>query len=82
MLLGAGYEPTWSDDIEPIYRAHCAFCHGGDSDTVLEQPSDWEPIIDVILYNVEVGNMPLGGTPLPDGDVVRIEAWADAGFPR
>lgn len=82
VFLGAAFEPTWSTDIEPIYRADCAFCHGGDADTVLEAPEDWEPIIDNIVYNVEVGNMPLGGDPLSDVEVVLIEAWRDAGFPR
>ncbi len=82
VFLGAAYEPTWGNDIEPIYRSECALCHGGDADTVLEEPEDWEPIIDEIVYNVEVGNMPLGGDPLSDVQVVLIEAWRDAGFPR
>ncbi len=82
VFVGAAFEPTWANDIEPIYRTDCAFCHGGDADTVLEEPEDWEPIIEAIVYNVQVGNMPLGGDPLSDVEVVLIEAWRDAGFPR
>ena len=82
VFLGAAFEPTWTDDIEPIYQNDCALCHDGAASTVLETPEDWERVIEEVIYNVEVGNMPLGGTPLPDVEVVIIEAWRDAGFPR
>lgn len=82
LFLGADFEPTWAVDIEPLYLDHCATCHGGAAATVLETPEDWEVHIEAILANVRVGNMPLGGSPLSDLEVVVIEAWRDAGFPR
>jgi hypothetical protein len=82
LFLGAGFEPTWGDDIEPLYVEDCALCHGGAATTVLESPEDWEARIDDIVFNVREGNMPLGGEPLSDLEVAVIEAWAEAGFPR
>jgi len=82
IFLGADFEPTWAADVYPLYEAECAVCHGGDAQTVLDEPEQWEALIDDILFNVREGNMPLGGDPLSDLDVVTIEAWRDAGFPR
>ena len=81
LFLGADFEPTWADDIQPLYEAQCALCHGGAATTVLEAPEDWSARIDDILFNVRAGNMPLGGDPLSDLDVAVIEAWAAAGYP-
>jgi len=81
LFLGADFEPTWADDIQPLYEAQCALCHGGAATTVLEAPEDWAARIDDILFNVRAGNMPLGGDPLSDLDVAVIEAWAAAGYP-
>ena len=82
IFLGADFVPTWAADVQPLYEAECAVCHGGDAQTVLDEPEQWEAEIDDILFNVRQGNMPLGGDALSDLEVVVIEAWRDAGFPR
>jgi len=72
---------TWETDIEPLYGEHCAICHGGSSETVLDTPEAWSSRIDTILELVSTGAMPIGGSPLTDGEIAIIEAWQEANFP-
>jgi hypothetical protein len=78
--VGSIGEVTWSLHVLPLYQAHCALCHGGDSATVLEGPDVWQSRIDDILLQVEAGSMPLGRDPLTDGDIAVLTTWRDGGF--
>lgn len=75
---------TWVDDIEPLYRAHCADCHGaaGPSARRLDAREGWVREIDRILPAIEGGAMPLGRPRLPEASVALVRTWATAGFPE
>ncbi len=75
---------TWAGDIEPLYRAHCADCHGaaGPSARRLDSREGWMTEIDHILPAITSGAMPLGRTRLPEETVALVRTWAGAGFPE
>lgn len=75
---------TWTGDIEPLYRAQCADCHGaaGPSARRLDARAGWMSEIDRILPAITSGAMPLGRTRLPDETVTLVRTWAAAGFPE
>lgn len=73
-------EPTWTEDVEPIYNAHCALCHSNGTETVLRDAQDWEDNIELILTSVSSGAMPLGKTPLTGAEIATIRAWQAGGF--
>ncbi len=75
-------DATWADDVEPLYEANCAFCHGPDGAAVtrLGTMEDWQMQIDIIVRNVEQGRMPLGRPPLAARDVALLQAWQVGGF--
>jgi mono/diheme cytochrome c family protein len=72
---------TWADDVFPLFQTRCSACHGGASETVLEDPSAWTERWDRILELVTTRQMPLGQDPLNAEEIALLEAWADAGFP-
>lgn len=75
---------TWTGDIQPLYVAQCARCHGpaGPSPTRLDTRADWMARSVSILDNVRTGRMPLGGPMLPGGDIARVALWVENGFPE
>ncbi|MFO0681737.1 MAG: c-type cytochrome [Sandaracinus sp.] len=75
---------TWTGDIQPLYVAQCARCHGpsGPSPTRLDTRADWMSRSASVLDNVRTGRMPLGGPMLPEGDIARIALWVENGFPE
>jgi hypothetical protein len=76
-------DPTWEDDIEPIYQVSCADCHGGETGTaLLDNPESWEELFDDIAARVDRDNMPLGLEPLTPVQKGLIHAWGAKGFPR
>ncbi|MFO0708203.1 MAG: cytochrome c [Sandaracinus sp.] len=74
---------TWTNDIEPLYRAQCADCHGpaGPSARRLDSREGWMREIDRILPSITSGAMPLGRPRLPDTTVALVRTWSMAGFP-
>ena len=78
--LGDVGEPTWAEDIEFIYKDHCALCHTNGTETVLADAQAWQDSIDTILSSVSSGAMPLGKTPLTGAQIATIRAWRDGGF--
>ncbi len=79
----AGPVPNWVEDVEPLMTAHCVVCHG---ERASARPLDsfalWQSEIDLILFNVREGRMPLmPNRPLNAGEIAVIEGWAAAGFP-
>ena len=79
LWVGSLPDTQWAD-IAEISEAHCLSCHGGDTVTRLETADDWRIHIDDIIALVSSGEMPLGGSPLSDDDIVRIRAWKHGGF--
>ena len=79
LWVGSLPETQWAD-IAEISEAHCLSCHAGDTVTRLETADDWRVHIDDIIALVSSGEMPLGGPPLSDDDIVRIRAWKHGGF--
>jgi len=75
-------DATWSEDVAPLYEAHCASCHGPDGSAVtpLATMEDWQSRIEVVIQNVDQGRMPLGRPPLSRREVAVIEAWQVGGF--
>src|SRR5690606_24531998 len=75
---------TWTADVEPIFEAHCASCHGpaGPAITRLDTIDAWERLADAIRLNVETGRMPLNRPPLSQRELALIEAWMNNGFPE
>ncbi|MCA9555663.1 MAG: cytochrome c, partial [Myxococcales bacterium] len=80
----AGPPPTWLDDVQPLFTARCALCHGAQgSARRLDSATIWAEQIDSILDNVRTGRMPLPPNPsLTPEEVARVEGWAAAGFPE
>lgn len=80
----AGPPPTWTQDVEPIFEARCAICHGNDSGARrLDGAALWQEQIDAILLNVTTANMPLPpNPPLTVDELQRIEGWVAAGYPE
>lgn len=79
----AGPVPNWTDDVAPLMTAHCEVCHG---ERASARPLDtfelWQAEIDLILFNVREGRMPLmPNRPLNAAEIAAIEGWAAAGFP-
>lgn len=79
----AGPVPTWVEDVAPLMAAHCVVCHG---ERASARPLDsfdlWKSEIDLILFNVREGRMPLmPNRPLTAAEIAVIEGWAAAGFP-
>jgi hypothetical protein len=79
LWVGSLPETSW-EDVQQISEASCLSCHGGDTVTRLETADDWRARIDTIIALVVAGEMPLGGPPLSDEDIVRIRAWKHGGF--
>lgn len=79
LWVGELPDTTW-EDIQQISEARCLACHGGDTVTLLQTAEDWRTHIDTIIELVSSGEMPLGGTPLSEDDIVRIRAWKHGGF--
>lgn len=78
-VVDAG-QPTWTEDVEPLYNTHCALCHTNGTETLLNDAQAWEDNIDVILSSVSSGAMPLGKTPLTGAEIATIRAWQAGGF--
>lgn len=78
-----GPPPTWRDDVEPLFLRSCAVCHGAAGGARrLDTPETWRSEIELILYNLETGRMPLPPVPeLAPDEVARVVAWRAAGFP-
>ena len=75
--------PTWSEDIQPLYRTYCSACHSGETGTaILEAPEAWEKAFDNIVARIDRNNMPLGSEKLSDLQKGTIRAWGAKGFPR
>lgn len=75
--------PTWENDIEPMFQERCSACHGGTTGTVsLITPEAWEENFDEIVSRVDRNNMPLGLEPLSDVQKGMIRGWGSKGFPR
>lgn len=73
---------TWSADVEPIYTAHCAACHGaaGPANTRLDTREAWMSQSAIILTNVREQRMPLNRPPLTQREIAQIEVWTLSGF--
>ena len=80
----AGPPPTWRGEVQPLFAARCALCHGAQgSARRLDSAPTWAAQIDSILDNVRAGRMPLPPNPaLTTEEVARVEGWAAAGFPE
>ncbi len=80
----AGEPPTWSD-VEAIYLANCARCHGRAGARPLATSAQWRDLKDAILYNLNTSppRMPKPpSAPLSALDLARVEAWFAAGAPE
>lgn len=75
---------TWTGDIEPLFQAKCAKCHGeGQFASPKYTREAWIEQFDNILDFVSLGAMPLPpNPPLESADIQRIKAWKDEGFPE
>lgn len=80
----AGPVPTWTGDVQPIFEARCAICHGNQSGARrLDGAELWQEQITSILENVTTERMPLPpNPPLTREELDRIEGWVAAGFPE
>lgn len=78
-----GPVPNWTDDVAPLREKSCDLCHGQrGSARVLDTAALWQDEIDLILFNVREGRMPLmPEPPLTTAEIGVIEGWAAAGFP-
>jgi len=79
IFVGGLPDVTW-EQVDVINQASCVACHGGDTATRLETADDWRIHIHTILELVNSGEMPLGGPPLSEDDIVTIRAWQHGGF--
>jgi len=77
-----GGPPTWAGDIEPLFRARCAACHGtGGNAHALDTPARWQAEIDKILLEVRARRMPLPPYRfVTASEIERIEGWKSSGF--
>jgi hypothetical protein len=73
---------TWSADVEPLYTAHCAACHGaaGPANTRLDTREAWMSLSAIILTNVREQRMPLNRPPLTQREIAQIEIWTLSGY--
>ena len=71
---------SWDEEIQPLHAQRCAECHGGATETVLVEKSDWEQNIESIIDVVSAQTMPLGSAPLSDEEITKIRAWKQGGF--
>ena len=71
---------SWADEIQPLHAQRCAECHGGATETVLVEKSDWEQNIESIIEEVSAQMMPLGSAPLTEEEITKIRAWKQGGF--
>lgn len=71
---------TWDSHVQRLAEDRCLACHGGDSETVLTSPEDWESRFELILELVRAGSMPLGQDTLPQSEIATLEAWQVGGF--
>jgi hypothetical protein len=75
--------PGWLSDIEPIFVARCAQCHGNRPDArSLETRMSWIDDFDLIVFDVESGRMPLGMDALTPEQVQTVKGWGAAGYPE
>lgn len=72
--------PTWAGDVQPLHQNRCAVCHNGGTVTLLDTRERWEAAMDEILVQVDMGAMPLAGSPLSAAEIAMVRAWRDGGF--
>lgn len=79
----AGPVPNWQDDVAPLFAEHCEVCHGARASArKLDTIALWREEIDLILFNVREGRMPLmPNRALTAAEIGVIEGWAAAEFP-
>lgn len=77
-----GGPPTWTSDIEPLFRARCAACHSaGGNAHPLDTPARWQAEIDKILLELRARRMPLPPyRSVTASEIERIEGWKSSGF--
>ncbi|MEC7985994.1 MAG: hypothetical protein VX278_12590 [Myxococcota bacterium] len=71
---------SWAEEISPLHEERCAECHGGATETVLVEKSDWMHHIDTIIDVVSAQTMPLGSESLSEEEITKIRAWKQGGF--
>ncbi len=81
--VGEFVPPTWTGEIEPLFRRECAECHTDSGvSRPLDTPAAWQADLDLIFYNLEGERMPLPPRdPLTMSEIQLVRAWAAGGFP-
>lgn len=89
--------PTWSDDVAPIFEAHCLTCHqaAGPASFGIETWEEAAPWADAIAAEVSAGTMPpwlvdtsgecqtwRDAPTIDAAAVATLSAWAAAGAPE
>ncbi|MEL6347778.1 MAG: hypothetical protein AAFV53_32030 [Myxococcota bacterium] len=72
---------TWEDFVQPLSETRCLSCHGAGTTDPFDTRESWVSGFDIILDEVESGDMPLVGDPLNNEALDRLRQWKDAGFP-
>ncbi len=86
-VVGEFVPATWSEDIRPIYEAHCSICHSGVGTSAaggghpLDTAASWQAEVVAILDNVADGRMPLNNPALSAAQIQAIRSWRAGGFP-
>jgi hypothetical protein len=73
--------PTWAADIQPLYEAQCAACHGeGGSAHPMADITAWQNEIVAIIDDIETGRMPYGLPRLSADQLQVVMDWQTSGF--
>lgn len=84
---------TYAGVISPIFDVHCRRCHASDKANTLgggnnfgsyQDIRQYPPatLLGVIRHEPRQSPMPKGAAKIPECDILRIQAWIDAGQPN
>ncbi len=73
---------SWAKQIQPIYLASCALCHGPDGvATKLDTAKKWQDKYDKVWQLIDTGSMPLPPKlPLTSSAKALVAKWKSDGF--
>lgn len=75
------FDYTWTDHVEPLFKARCSTCHGERAYRELHKPEKWQADFDNILDQVERGLMPLPPFErLNAAELRMLRQWKEGGF--